>query len=81
EDERFKLLKLYLNKYLSDEIEAESKWGSLFKITVKDLTDDVIREVAKKTEGFSGRGITKLVGQCSSGGVWAAGLCFGLPDF
>ncbi|KAL6993570.1 hypothetical protein U1Q18_011684 [Sarracenia purpurea var. burkii] len=78
EGERFKLLKLYLNKYLSDEVEAESKWGSLFKrraqkITVKDLTDDVIREAAKKTEGFSGREIAKLVAS-----VQAA--VYGRPD-
>ncbi|KAL2553050.1 P-loop containing nucleoside triphosphate hydrolase superfamily protein [Forsythia ovata] len=31
EDERYKLLKLYLNKYLCGEEEGESKWGHLFK--------------------------------------------------
>ncbi|CAL5324379.1 unnamed protein product [Camellia sinensis] len=67
EEERFKLLKLYLNKYLSGEDNnSESKWGSLFKkstqkITIEDLSDDVIREAAKKTEGFSGREIAKLM--------------------
>ncbi|KAK8685813.1 hypothetical protein V6N13_124847 [Hibiscus sabdariffa] len=43
EEERFQLLKLYLNKYLGGE------------------SDDVIREAAKMTEGFSGREIAKLV--------------------
>ncbi|KAL7223919.1 hypothetical protein ACSBR1_025392 [Camellia fascicularis] len=59
--ERFKLLKLYLNKYISgdSDSDSDSKWGSLFKrssqtITIKDLSDDAIREAAQKTEGFSG---------------------------
>ncbi|CAF2088388.1 unnamed protein product [Brassica napus] len=84
EDERFKLLKLYLNKYLTGEDQkgdkdTKTKWSHLFKkqsqkITVEgDLTDQVIREAAKKTEGFSGREITKLVA-----GVQAA--VYGRPD-
>ncbi|KAJ8439750.1 LOW QUALITY PROTEIN: hypothetical protein Cgig2_009574 [Carnegiea gigantea] len=81
EEERYKLLKLYLNKYLSGGGEShESKWGPVFrvrkkpqKITVKDLSDDVIREAAKKTEGFSGREIAKLVAS-----VQAA--VYGRPD-
>ncbi|KAL0449929.1 UNVERIFIED_CONTAM: ATPase family AAA domain-containing protein 3 [Sesamum latifolium] len=78
EDERFKLLKLYLTKYLCGEGEGESKWGHLFKkksqkITIKDLSDDVIREAARKTEGFSGREIAKLMAS-----VQAA--VYGRPD-
>ncbi|KAK4393687.1 ATPase family AAA domain-containing protein 3A [Sesamum angolense] len=78
EDERFKLLKLYLTKYLCSEGEGESKWGHLFKkisqkITIKDLSDDVIREAARKTEGFSGREIAKLMAS-----VQAA--VYGRPD-
>ncbi|CAL5366415.1 unnamed protein product [Camellia sinensis] len=79
EEERFKLLKLYLNKYLSGEDNnSESRWGSLFKkstqkITIEDLSDDVIREAAKKTEGFSGREIAKLMAS-----VQAA--VYGRPD-
>ncbi|KAI8029225.1 ATPase family AAA domain-containing protein 3 [Camellia lanceoleosa] len=79
EEERFKLLKLYLNKYLSGEDNnSESKWGSLFKkstqkITIEELSDDVIREAAKKTEGFSGREIAKLMAS-----VQAA--VYGRPD-
>lgn len=66
EEERFKLLKLYLHKYLSDEGDSTAKWGVLFKkktqkITIKDVSDDVIREAARQTEGFSGREIAKLV--------------------
>ncbi|KAH7566397.1 hypothetical protein ACOSQ2_023163 [Xanthoceras sorbifolium] len=79
EEERFKLLKLYLNKYLSDEGEnASNKMGFVFKkkpqnITIKDLSEDVIREAAKKTEGFSGREIAKLMAS-----VQAA--VYGRPD-
>ncbi|KAF5958286.1 hypothetical protein HYC85_005511 [Camellia sinensis] len=56
---RFKLLKLYLNKYISGDSDSDSKWGSLFKRssqtkTIKDLSEDAIREAARKTEGFSG---------------------------
>ncbi|CAL5326380.1 unnamed protein product [Camellia sinensis] len=55
----FKLLKLYLNKYMSGDSDSDSKWGSLFKRssqtkTIKDLSEDAIREAARKTEGFSG---------------------------
>ncbi|KAK9066887.1 hypothetical protein SSX86_014211 [Deinandra increscens subsp. villosa] len=79
EEERFKLLKLYLHKYLYEEDDKkESKWHSLFakktqKIVVKDLSDNVIREAAKKTEGFSGREIAKLIAS-----VQAA--VYGRPD-
>ncbi|TYG94690.1 hypothetical protein ES288_A11G208800v1 [Gossypium darwinii] len=66
EEERFQLLKLYLNKYLGGESDSTSKWGALLnkkpqKITIEDLPEDVIREAAKMTEGFSGREIAKLV--------------------
>ncbi|KAJ9147074.1 hypothetical protein P3X46_029277 [Hevea brasiliensis] len=78
EEERFKLLNLYLRKYLSDEAENESSWGSLFKkepqkITIKDISEDVIREAARKIEGFSGREIAKLMAS-----VQAA--VYGRPD-
>ncbi|KAI4383025.1 hypothetical protein MLD38_008907 [Melastoma candidum] len=67
EEERFKLLKLYLEKYIA---QAGSRKPGLFKnllmkqqqkIEIKGLTDDVIREAASKTEGFSGREIAKLM--------------------
>ncbi|KAK6237454.1 hypothetical protein QUC31_002923 [Theobroma cacao] len=78
EEERFKLLKLYLNKYLSDESDGTSKWGALFnkkpqKITIKDLSEDEIREAAKKIEGFSGREIAKLVASIQA-------AVYGRPD-
>lgn len=80
EEERYKLIKLYLNKYLyQQDTNGETKWGGLFfkkrpqKITVRDLSDDVIREAAKKIEGFSGREIAKLMA-----GVQAA--VYGRPD-
>ncbi|KAF4380290.1 hypothetical protein F8388_024583 [Cannabis sativa] len=67
EEERFKLLKLYLDKYIA---QAGSRkpglFSSLFKsqpqqIEIKGLTDDILREAASKTEGFSGREIAKLM--------------------
>ncbi|CAL1360834.1 unnamed protein product [Linum trigynum] len=79
EDERFKLLNLYLKKYLSNEGgNEEPKWSGFFKkkpqqITVKDVTEEVLREAAKKTEGFSGREIAKLMAS-----VQAA--VYGRPD-
>lgn len=81
EEERFKLLKLYLSKYLSATGDADvafSKWGRLLKrdpqkITIRDVSDDVIREAAKKTQGFSGREIAKLMAS-----VQAA--VYGRPD-
>lgn len=78
EDERFKLLKLYLTKYLCGGGDSESKRGSFIKkksqkITIKDLSDDIIREAAQKTEGFSGREIAKLMAS-----VQAA--VYGRPD-
>ncbi|CAL5373200.1 unnamed protein product [Camellia sinensis] len=50
--------------------DSDSKWGSLFKRssqtkTIKDLSEDAIREAARKTEGFS---------ECSSSRVWVTGL-------
>ncbi|GAU18525.1 hypothetical protein TSUD_233970 [Trifolium subterraneum] len=77
EEERLKLLNLYLNKYLRDE--SNSSKGGLFlkkqpqKIVIKDLSEDVLKEAAKKTEGFSGREIAKLMAS-----VQAA--VYGRPD-
>ncbi|XP_010444945.1 PREDICTED: ATPase family AAA domain-containing protein 3-A-like [Camelina sativa] len=76
EEERFKLLNLYVNKYLKNsDSDKDTKhiWSHLFKklsqkITVNaDLTDQVISEAAKKTEGFSGREIAKLVAGVQAG--------------
>lgn len=76
EEERFKLLNLYLNKYLKKSDngrETKPKWSHLFKklsqkiIVEADLTDKVISEAAKKTEGFSGREIAKLVAGVQAG--------------
>ncbi|XP_027361486.1 ATPase family AAA domain-containing protein 3-B-like [Abrus precatorius] len=67
EEERFKLLKLYLVKYIA---QAGSKKSglvqNLFKgkqqqIEIKGLSDDIIKEAATKTHGFSGREIAKLM--------------------
>lgn len=77
-EERFKLLNLYLSKYLSSEGNNGSSWNTSFKkkpqkITVKDVSEDVIQEAAKKIEGFSGREIAKLMAS-----VQAA--VYGRPD-
>ncbi|WOL05584.1 ATPase family AAA domain-containing protein 3-like isoform X1 [Canna indica] len=66
EEERFKLLKLYLDKYIARAGESKSSRLGLFrpqqqKIVIKGISDDVIREAAAKTEGFSGREIAKLM--------------------
>ncbi|KAL9241646.1 hypothetical protein vseg_015733 [Gypsophila vaccaria] len=82
EEERYKLIKLYVDKYLlgQDGNDNESKWGPVFKIrkkpqaiTIKDLSDDVIHEAARKTEGFSGREIAKLVASIQA-------AVYGRPD-
>ncbi|CAN1359007.1 ATPase family AAA domain-containing protein 3 [Linum perenne] len=68
EDERFKLLKLYLDKYIAQAGSGQSgNWvqkllqKQVQKIEMKDVTDEVIREAAAKTVGFSGREIAKLM--------------------
>lgn len=67
EEERFKLLKLYLDKYIARAGETKSGWLSRFfnkqpqKIEINGLSDDIIKEAASKTEGFSGREIAKLM--------------------
>lgn len=66
-EERFKLLKLYLDKYIAQSGSRKSGWlQNLFKrqpqkIEIKGLTDDIIKEAAERTEGFSGREIAKLM--------------------
>lgn len=71
EDERFKLLKLYLDKYIAQAGSQKSGFQNLFRrkqqqIEIKGLTDDIIREAAAKTEGFSGREIAKLMASVQS---------------
>lgn len=67
EQERYKLLKLYLDKYIAQAGLKKSSWfKNLFKreqqkIEIKGLTDDILKEAAAKTEGFSGREIAKLM--------------------
>jgi len=67
EDERFKILKLYLDKYIVKASDKHEKsWLRFFrgqpqKIEVKGISDDLIREAAAKTEGFSGREIAKMM--------------------
>ncbi|KAK8964814.1 hypothetical protein KSP40_PGU020789 [Platanthera guangdongensis] len=66
EEERFKLLSLYLDKYIARAGERKPSMLNLFKrqpqkIEIKGITDDILREAAAKTEGFSGREIAKLM--------------------
>ncbi|KAL9225064.1 hypothetical protein vseg_001031 [Gypsophila vaccaria] len=67
EDERFKLLRLYLDKYIA---KAGSRKPGLFshlfqkeqqKIEITGVTDELLQEAAAKTKGFSGREIAKLM--------------------
>ncbi|BAF09785.1 uncharacterized protein [Oryza sativa Japonica Group] len=78
EEERFQLLRLYLNHYMLKEDGKNSFWDSLLKkqrqkIQVKDISDDLLREAARKINGFSGREIAKLMAS-----VQAA--VYGRPD-
>lgn len=66
EEERFKLIKLYLEKYIAQSGEKKTGWelfyrGQQQKIELKDISEEVIREAARKTEGFSGREIAKMM--------------------
>ncbi|OIV99635.1 hypothetical protein TanjilG_17445 [Lupinus angustifolius] len=67
EEERFKLLKLYLDKYIAQAGSRKSGFfQNLFKskpqqIEINGLTDEIIKEAAAKTDGFSGREIAKLM--------------------
>ncbi|CAA7410456.1 unnamed protein product [Spirodela intermedia] len=63
EEERHLLLKLYLDKYLAAP-PLSSGWfrNKPQEVTVEDdVSEDVIREAARRTHGFSGREIAKLV--------------------
>ncbi|KAH9575959.1 hypothetical protein CY35_01G138000 [Sphagnum magellanicum] len=66
EEERLKLLKLYLNKYIAQAGSQFWGWktwlrGQQDKIEIKGITDDILLEAARKTEGFSGREIAKMM--------------------
>lgn len=66
EEERVKLLKLYLDKYIaqagSQRKDWKSRiWGQQDTIEIRNITDDVIREAARKMDGFSGREIAKTM--------------------
>ncbi|NP_001333796.1 AAA-type ATPase family protein [Solanum lycopersicum] len=67
EDERFKLIKLYLEKYIAQAGERKpGLFSNLFKkqqqkIEIKGLTDDILREAAARMEGFSGREVAKMM--------------------
>uniref|UniRef100_A0A0D9VJT8 AAA+ ATPase domain-containing protein n=1 Tax=Leersia perrieri TaxID=77586 RepID=A0A0D9VJT8_9ORYZ len=85
EDERSKLLKLYLDKYIMKAGEKHEKsWLRFFrrqpqKIEMKGITDDLIREAAAKTEGFSGREIAKLMASVQAA-VYGSKDCVLTPD-
>ncbi|KAM0071022.1 putative ATPase family AAA domain-containing protein [Helianthus debilis subsp. tardiflorus] len=67
EEERFKLLKLYLDKYIAKAGARKPGVFSKFfqkqqqQIEIKGLNNDMIKEAAAKTGGFSGREIAKLM--------------------
>uniref|UniRef100_A0A1J3GGG6 ATPase family AAA domain-containing protein 3-B n=1 Tax=Noccaea caerulescens TaxID=107243 RepID=A0A1J3GGG6_NOCCA len=67
EEERFKLLNLYLDKYITKtNLKKPGLVQSLFKkdqqkIEVKGISEDLLKEAAAKTKGFSGREIAKLM--------------------
>lgn len=65
--ERFKLLKLYMEKYIAQVGSGKSTGLKNLlkkeqqKIEIKGMTDDILREASARTEGFSGREIAKLM--------------------
>ncbi|GAA0171570.1 hypothetical protein LIER_25569 [Lithospermum erythrorhizon] len=67
EGERFKLLTLYLDKYIAQAGKRKpGMFSQLFqkqqqKIETKGITDEILGEAASKTEGFSGREVAKLM--------------------
>jgi ATPase family AAA domain-containing protein 3A/B len=66
EEERLKLLHLYLEKYIAQAGSHSRGWrtwlrGQQDKIEIKGITQDVLKEAAQKTEGFSGREVAKLM--------------------
>lgn len=66
EEERLKLLKLYLEKYIAQAGSHSRGWkswlrGQQDKIELKGITEEVLQEAARKTKGFSGREIAKLM--------------------
>jgi ATPase family AAA domain-containing protein 3A/B len=66
EEERLKLLKLYLEKYIAQAGSHSRGWkswlrGQQDKIELKGITEEVLQEAARKTHGFSGREIAKLM--------------------
>ena len=68
EEERFLLLNLYLKKYILDAKNPSSSITQFVRnkppsqiFMDESLSEEVIREAARRTEGFSGREIAKLV--------------------
>eukprot|EP00249_Psilotum_nudum_P014186 c24707_g1_i1 orf=305-2221(-) len=79
EEERVKLLKLYLDKYITQAGGTQKDWKSQIwirqeKIEIKGITDNVICDAAKKTKGFSGREIAKLMASIQ-GAVYGSKDC------
>lgn len=80
EEERYKLLNLYLGKYIAQAGSHSRGWrswlrGQQDKIEIKGITEDVLKEAARKTEGFSGREIAKLMASVQV----SPDLCSSLP--
>ncbi|CAI5533018.1 unnamed protein product [Closterium sp. Naga37s-1] len=72
EEERFRLLQLYLHRYVTNSQDGRKWWkrggggiAAAFrkqeKIEVKGISEDVLRDAARKMEGFSGREIAKFM--------------------
>jgi ATPase family AAA domain-containing protein 3A/B len=65
-EERFKIIKLKLKKYVLDDVRAYKKDSILVeeKLTIDaELTDAFWTEIAKKIDGFSGRDIDQAVSE------------------
>lgn len=66
QDERIKILNLYLEKYIANderEIVKENKKIKMFIEIPEDVNSDFINQVAKEISGFSGRDIEQLMSE------------------
>jgi ATPase family AAA domain-containing protein 3A/B len=70
--ERFQLVELYFNMLLR---KRQKLGGSA--ISVRDVNDEHFSEIAARTEGYSGRGLSKLMISVQ-GHAYAVGLWIGL---
>ncbi|MCF7800014.1 AAA family ATPase [Candidatus Babeliales bacterium] len=66
QEERRKILDLYLNKYIENDIRIIKKNGQRIELHINipgNINEDYLNDVAKRLDGFSGRSIEQLVSE------------------